>query len=443
MEPPPLPRARRVGRRRGSESRGGRARLGPESLNPRERGHALPPPRARETASSSTTPSAAALAAARDAAFEPVGWREYFDRALDIPVGDVDVFRVYTARDEGANDAAPASSASSASSAPIDTIVLCVHGCPCTALSWAPAARALARASAPRASSPPSTSRPRRDPVRGRLRAGRRHARRGPRRRRRRAPPTIRIKKNRGRERTRTEAPERVSRGTQRGRRGGGARGVLIFRRRRRDIRGRRDGRRHRGRGSRRHPAHGGEPRRRRPPRIVRLRTRRRRVGAARGYHAKRGRRARLRPLATRATTLAASAMTTPPKVRLRPRRCSRGERPSPRRGRTGAGGSKVYRARFSPRRVRNCWCWRASIDWTTNSSSRRCPGSFRRCSSRTLARRARRRTRTRRRRRRRVRAQIRGGDTRGKRTLRVCDEVKTRGGGMREPTLQSPRCMR
>ena len=104
-----------------------------------------PPPRARETASSSTTPSAAALAAARDAAFEPVGWREYFDRALDIPVGDVDVFRVYTARDEGANDAAPASSASSASSAPIDTIVLCVHGCPCTALSWAPAARALAR----------------------------------------------------------------------------------------------------------------------------------------------------------------------------------------------------------------------------------------------------------------------------------------------------------
>ena len=104
-----------------------------------------PPPRARETASSSTTPSAAALAAARDAAFEPVGWREYFDRALDIPVGDVDVFRVYTARDEGANDAAPTSSASSASSAPIDTIVLCVHGCPCTALSWAPAARALAR----------------------------------------------------------------------------------------------------------------------------------------------------------------------------------------------------------------------------------------------------------------------------------------------------------
>ena len=104
-----------------------------------------PPPRARETASSSTTPSAAALAAARDAAFEPVGWREYFDRALDIPVGDVDVFRVYTARDEGANDAAPASSASSASSVPIDTIVLCVHGCPCTALSWAPAARALAR----------------------------------------------------------------------------------------------------------------------------------------------------------------------------------------------------------------------------------------------------------------------------------------------------------
>ena len=126
-----------------------------------------PPPRARDTPSSSTTPSAAALAAARDAAFEPVGWREHFDHALDIPVGDVDVFRVYTARDKGAHDApsassssgsgssassgvassTPPSSASSSSSAnnPVDAIVLCVHGCPYTALSWAPAARALAR----------------------------------------------------------------------------------------------------------------------------------------------------------------------------------------------------------------------------------------------------------------------------------------------------------
>ena len=128
-----------------------------------------PPPRARDTPSSSTTPSAAALAAARDAAFEPVGWREHFDHALDIPVGDVDVFRVYTARDKGAHDkgapsassssgsgssassgvasSAPPSSSSSSSSAtiPVDAIVLCVHGCPYTALSWAPAARALAR----------------------------------------------------------------------------------------------------------------------------------------------------------------------------------------------------------------------------------------------------------------------------------------------------------
>ena len=127
-----------------------------------------PPPRARDTPSSSTTPSAAALAAARDAAFEPVGWREHFDHALDIPVGDVDVFRVYTARDEGAHDAASASSSGSASASasassgaassapasssasssaanPVDAIVLCVHGCPYTALSWAPAARALAR----------------------------------------------------------------------------------------------------------------------------------------------------------------------------------------------------------------------------------------------------------------------------------------------------------
>lgn len=131
-----------------------------------------PPPRARDTPSSSTTPSAAALAAARDAAFEPVGWREHFDHALDIPVGDVDVFRVYTARDKGAHDApsassssgsgssassgvassTPPSSASSSSSAnnPVDAIVLCVHGCPYTALSWAPAARALARRLGPK-----------------------------------------------------------------------------------------------------------------------------------------------------------------------------------------------------------------------------------------------------------------------------------------------------
>ena len=156
-----LPRARRVGCRRGSESRVDARALELETLNPSaSAARSPPPPRARETASSSTTPSAAALAAARDAAFEPVGWREYFDRALDIPVGDVDVFRVYTARDEGANDAAPASSASSASSVPIDTIVLCVHGCPCTAFAGPRRARA-------RAPPRPLARRRRRRPPRG------------------------------------------------------------------------------------------------------------------------------------------------------------------------------------------------------------------------------------------------------------------------------------
>ena len=337
---------------------GGRARLGSRASTPRERGQSPPPPPRARTASSSTTPSAAALAAARDAAFEPVGWREYFDRALDIPVGDVDVFRVYTARDEGANDAAPASSASSASSVPIDTIVLCVHGCPCTRLSWAPAAL---RARAP--PRPLARRRRRRPPMPGEDRCCERLTSScAPLRRHLAALVALllRIQKNRGRERTRTEASVRVSRGTQRGH-CTAARAAYSSSTATKPS----------------SPAAWSTPRGRSLAAIPRMEANlaagvrpesfASNATPSRGRYARAVSRETWTPRASpspRNSRARASAMTTPPKVfRVGVRVANV---PSPRRGRTGAGGSKVYRARFLPRRVRNCWCWRASINWTT-----------------------------------------------------------------------------
>ena len=167
-------------------------------------------------------------------------------------------------------------------------------------LSWAPAARALARRLGPSRVVAAVDLRGHGETRCGeRLRAGRRHARRGPRRRRRRAPPTIRIQKNRGRERTRTEASTCVF---LVGHSAGGAAAVRAASSSFVDEAARRS---RASRWSTPPRARVSPPSRACAANLAagvrpesRLRTRRRRVGATRGSHAKRGRRARLRPLA-------------------------------------------------------------------------------------------------------------------------------------------------
>ena len=85
-----------------------------------------------------------------------MGWREYFDEALDIAVGD-DTFRVYTAGGGAGTGTGAGTGGGAGGGGGGGPVVFCLHGCPYTALSWALVAGCCAATIVCRISRPSAT----------------------------------------------------------------------------------------------------------------------------------------------------------------------------------------------------------------------------------------------------------------------------------------------